>query len=162
MKLNILANKGIEKPTETKNRTALQTASLYTEAISSGDIESMKALYAENFTLDFVARDAFEGQALTVEEAAQFWGSWFEAFPERDYQVTRSIAAEEIVVTQWIFIGTNTGPLMPLIFEEQRVGTGQTVRFRGVSVYDIKEGMLERETTYLDLGTLLVELGATI
>jgi len=162
MKLNILANKGTANQAKAEDRTSLQTASLYTQAISSGDIKSMKALYAENFTLDFVARDAFEGNELSIEEAAQFWVSWFEAFPDRDYQVTRSVVAEEIVVTQWIFIGTNTGPLMPLIFDEQQAGTGKTVRFRGVSVYDIKDGFLERETTYLDLGTLLVELGATI
>ena len=162
MKIKLFANKENEKADLPEDRTALQVASRYAQAILSGDIESMEALYADNFRLDFVARDAFEGETLSVQEAAQFWRSWFEAFPERDYQVTRSIGALEIVVTQWVFIGTNTGPLMPLIFEDQRPGTGKTVRFRGVSVYDIKGGMLERETTYLDLGTLLVELGATI
>lgn len=143
-------------------KSALEIASLYTQAIAQGDLASMQTLYAENFELDFVARDAFEGNALPADEAVQFWSSWFEAFPERDYHVTRSIASKEIVATQWVFIGTNTGPLMPLIFEEKRPGTGKTIRFRGVSIYDIDNGLLQRETTYLDLGTLLVELGATI
>lgn len=143
-------------------RTALDTAVNYSKALAEGNLEGMKELYSEVFKLDFVARDAFEGSELSAGEAVEFWESWFQAFPERDYQVTRTIAGEEIVVMQWTFIGTNSGPLMPLIFEEPKPPTGKTVRFRGVSVYEIFDGKLGRETTYLDLGTLLVELGVTI
>lgn len=146
----------------TQNRTALETATLYSKALAEGDLEGMRDLYGEGFKLDFVARDAFEGSVLSAGEAIEFWESWFLAFPERDYQVRRTVAGEEIVVTQWTFIGTNSGPLMPLIFEEKKPPSGKTVRFRGVSVYEIFDGKLGRETTYLDLGTLLVELGVTI
>jgi hypothetical protein len=31
--------------------------------------------------------------------------------------------------------------------------------FRGVSVYDIDEGLIQLETTYMDLATVMVELG---
>jgi steroid delta-isomerase-like uncharacterized protein len=145
-----------------KSGTALDTATLYSKALAKGDLEGMRDLYSEGYELDFVARDAFQGSELSVGEAADFWESWFLAFPERDYQVTRTIAGEEIIVMQWTFIGTNSGPLMPLIFENAGPPTGKTVRFRGVSVYEIFDGKLARETTYLDLGTLLVELGVTI
>ena len=158
----MVLKKGSRPENKSNLRTALETAVRYSKSLADGDLDGMKELYSEDFKLDFVARDAFEGSELSASEAVEFWESWFRAFPERDYQVTRTIAGEEIVVMQWTFIGTNTGALMPLIFEEPKPPTGKTVRFRGVSVYEISGGKFARETTYLDLGTLLVELGVTI
>ena len=39
---------------------------------------------------------------------------------------------------------------------------GKTVRLRGISVYDIGEGLVRRETAYIDLATLMVELGVEL
>ena len=109
--------------------------------------------------LDFVHRDAFESGALSVEETNRFWPSWFVAFPEHDFEVTRTIAAEEVVVTQWDFTGTNSGPLEFPFFEKPIEPTGRTIRFRGVSILDVSDGLTQRETLYIDLATLMVELG---
>jgi hypothetical protein len=79
-----------------------------------------------------------------------------------DYEVTRTIAAETVVVTQWTFTAANTGPLGPPAFESPREPTGRTIRLRGVSIYDVSEGLIQRETTYMDLATLMVELGVTL
>jgi hypothetical protein len=76
-----------------------------------------------------------------------------------DYQVTRTIAAKDVVVTQWTFTGSHAGPLGPPILEKTVEPTGRTIRFRGVSIYDIGSGLIQRETVYLDFATLLVELG---
>ena len=76
-----------------------------------------------------------------------------------DFEVTRTIAAEKVVVTQWVFTGTNSGPLESPIFESRREPTDRTIRFRGVSIYDVRGGLIQRETTYMDLATLMVELG---
>ena len=81
------------------------------------------------------------------------------ALPEMDFEVTRTIAAEKVVVTQWVFTGTNSGPLGSPIFESGREPTDRTIRFRGVSIYDVHGGLIQRETTYMDLATLMVELG---
>ena len=66
------------------------------------------------------------------------------------------------MVTEWIFTGNNTGPLVPPIFEERVEPTGKTIRLRGVPVYDIAKGSITRETVYIDLGTLIVELGVEV
>ncbi len=112
--------------------------------------------------LDWVYADAFEERPRSVEETKAFWPSWFAGFPEMDYKVTRTIAAEKVVVTEWIFTGTNTGPLDPPVFEERREPTGRTIRLRGVSLYDVSDGLIQRETTYMDLATLMVELGIVL
>ena len=79
-----------------------------------------------------------------------------------DYEVTRTIAADDVVVTQWIFTGTHTEQLGPPIFDPPVAPTSRTVMFRGVSIYDIEEGLIQRETSYMDLATIMVELGVEV
>jgi steroid delta-isomerase-like uncharacterized protein len=142
--------------------TALEVVSEYVAALATRDSGRMAALRAPAFVLDFVHGDAAQGSPLSVEETLQFWSAWFVAFPELDYQVSRTIAAEKVVVTQWTFTGRNSGPLAPPVFDGPAEALGKTVRLRGVSIYDVSEGLIQRETVYIDLATLLVELGVEL
>jgi len=142
--------------------SALQVVSTYVAALAERDTDGMNGLRAQDFVLDFVHGDAFENRPMSAQEAQMFWPIWFDAFPELDLEVTRTVAADEVVVTQWTFTGTNTGPLDPPIFEKRVEPTGRTVRLRGVSVYDVISGRILRETLYLDLVTLMVELGVDL
>ena len=139
---------------------SLQTVAQYVTALGKRQSEQMEALRSPDFVLDFVHGDAFEEGPLSAGRTAAFWPAWFAAFPEMDYEVTRTIAAEQVIVTQWIFTGTQTEPLGPPVFAEPHPPTHRTIRFRGVSVYDIDgNGGIQRETTYMDLATLMIELG---
>ncbi len=147
--------------------TSTQPASLevvdnYLSALTQADSQAMDACRAADYVLDLVQGDAFEQDALTHEETRAFWPSWFASFPEMDYQVTRTIAAETVIVSQWVFAGTNSGPLTVPVFGQDMEATGKTIRLRGVSVFDLHEGLIQRETLYLDLATLFVELGVTL
>lgn len=139
--------------------TSYDVVADYVEALAQRDNARMDQLRAADFVLDFVYADAFEQQPLSDEQTRDFWPAWFAGFPEMDFAVTRSIAAPEVIVVQWTFTGTQSGPLNPPVFEERREATGRTVRFRGISVYDVKDGLIQRETAYMDLATLFVELG---
>lgn len=142
--------------------SALDVVSEYSAALAARDSERMKSLHSPDFVLDWVYADAFENPPRSAEETNEFWPSWFAGFPEMDYEVTRTIAADEVVVAQWIFTGTNAGPLGPPAFGRPLDPTGRTIQFRGVSIYDVSGGLIQRETTYMDLATLLVELGVTL
>jgi steroid delta-isomerase-like uncharacterized protein len=137
--------------------SSFKVVSEYAAAMASGDTEKMKSLHAPDYVLDWVYADAFETPPSTAEETDKFFPAWFAGFPEMDYEITRTIAAEEVV-----FTGTNTGPLGPPAFGEPIKPTGKTIQFRGISVYDVSDGLIQRETTYLDLATLMVELGITL
>ena len=139
-------------------RSALDVVSDYTAAMIDNDVASMESLRADGFVLDFVHNDASADPPLSEEMTQSFWPAWFAAFPESDYQVTRTIAAADVVVTQWVFIGTHTEPLGPPVFDEPLAPTGRTISFRGVSVYDVGTGLIQRETLYIDLATVMVEL----
>ena len=125
-------------------------------------IDAMRSLHAEDYVVDWVYGDAFENPPVSAAGSAGFFPAWFSAFGEADYEVTRTIAAEGVVVTEWIFTGTHTGPLGPPVFGERLEPTGRTIRLRGVTVYDVVEGLIQRETIYMDLATLMVELGARV
>ena len=142
--------------------SSLEITSQYVAALAAGDTERMNALRTPEFELDFVYGDASASGPLTSEETKQFWPSWLVGFPEMDYEVTRTIAAEEVVVMQWVFTGTHNEPLGPPIFEPPVPASGRTIMFRGVSIYDLRAGLISRETTYMDLATLMVELGVEL
>jgi steroid delta-isomerase-like uncharacterized protein len=142
--------------------SSLEVTSQYVAALATGDTDQMNALRTSDFELDFVYGDASASGPLSSEETKQFWPSWLVGFPEMDYEVTRTIAAEEVVVMQWVFTGTHSQALGPPIFDPPVPPTGRTIVFRGVSIYDLSGGLISRETTYMDLATLMVELGVEL
>ena len=142
--------------------TSLDVVTGYLTALAAGDSGGMDAFRTEDYVLDLVQQDAFEEDALSHEETRAFWPSWFASFPEMDYQVTRTIVAETVVVSQWVFIGTNSGRLTAPVFGSDMEPTGKTIQFRGVSIFDVQQGLIVRETLYMDLATLYVELGLTL
>ena len=147
---------------QSKTTSALKVTSEYVAAYAASDSKVMESLRSADFRLDFVHVDAFGGEALTAEEASDFWPFWFAAFPDLDYQVTRTLAGETVAMTEWRFTGTNSGPLGPPILDRHVEPTGRTIQFRGISIYEIDGGLIRRETTYLDFATVLVELGVEL
>ncbi len=134
----------------------------YADALSANDSARMSNLRAPTFVLDLVHRDAFESAPLSSEAAEHFWRAWFTAFPDCDYELTRTIAGQGVVVSQWMCTGHHTGRLESDILAMPVDPTGRAIRLRGVSVYDVRDARIERETVYLDLATLMVELGAEV
>ena len=139
--------------------STLEVVSQYVAALAASDTERMDTLRAPDFELDFVYGDASASGPLSSEETKQFWPSWLVGFPEMDYEVTRTIAAEDVAVTQWVFTGTHSETLGEPIFQQAVPPSGRTIMFRGVSIYEIDSGLIQRETIYMDLATFRVELG---
>jgi len=142
--------------------SAFEVVSRLIAAMAVRDTDTMESLHAEDYVVDWVYGDAFEDPPVSAESSAAFWSALFTGFEDVDYEVKRTIAADEVVVTEWVFTGAHTGPLGPPVFEEQLAPTGRTIQFRGVTVYDVHGGLVWRETIYMDLATLLVEFGARI
>ena len=141
---------------------SLHLVSQYVAALGARDGEQMAALRAPAFVLDYVHRDASGSDPLPAQATQGFWSAWFTAFPEMDFEVTRTVAAERVVVMQWTLTGTHSGPLEPAAFGKHVEPTGRTISLRGVSIFDIGEGLIQRETLYIDFATLWVELGVEL
>lgn len=141
---------------------SLEIITQYITALRARDNTAMQSLRSPEFVIDWVHNDAFANNLATQDAANHFWSTWFAAFPEMDYEITRTIAGEYVVVTQWIFTGTQSGPLGAPISEIPLEPTGKTICLRGISVYDIYAGLIHKETIYIDFATLWVELGVTL
>ena len=133
----------------------------YMQAMNIRNSDAMDALRSPDFYLDFVYDDAFQNQPLSGAATRDFWPAWFQAFPDGEFEVSRTIVAESVVVVQWTFSGTQTGDLGDPVSNPPLRSTGRIACFRGVSIYDVEQGLISRETTYLDLATVMVELGVT-
>ena len=151
----------MDPPSESIN-SSLEVASAYVAGLATQDSQALQSLRSDDFTLEFVHGDAFETPPYSAEVAQEFWPRWFAAFPEMDLEVLRTIASEEVVVSQWIFTGTNSGPLVGMFGVERIEATGKTVRLRGVTFLDIYSGLIQKETTYFDVASLLVELNVQL
>lgn len=138
---------------------SLSVINRYVTALRQGDDDAMQRLRSQGYVLDWVHGDAFAHARPEAEQSRRFWPAWRAAFPEMDYEVMRTVAAERVVVTQWVFTGTQTCDLGVPVFDPPLQPTGRTIRLRGVSVYDLEAGLIQQETIYIDLATLWVELG---
>jgi steroid delta-isomerase-like uncharacterized protein len=134
----------------------------YAAALGARDGEQMAALRAPDFVLDYVHRDASGSDPLPAQATQGFWTAWFTGFPEMDFEVTRTIAADRVAVLQWTLTGTHSGPLDATAFGRHVESTGRTISLRGVSIFDIDEGLIQHETLYIDFATLWVELGVEL
>ncbi|MDH3715328.1 MAG: ester cyclase [Gammaproteobacteria bacterium] len=115
---------------------------------------------APDFAFDAVHRDTFGGELLDADASREFWRAWVTAFNEFDWEHTRTIVTESIAVCEWIYCGEQDGPL-DNIFGFNVPGCGRVVRFRGTSICEFRDGRITRETMYMDLATLMIELGIT-
>ena len=144
----------------TTGSSALNIVTQYASAIIARDTESMHALRSKDCVTDWVHEDAFMYRPDTAEEATDRYRALFNAIPDLDLEVKRTIAAEEVVVQEWTITGTNTGPIVPpLLRNDSAEATGNSISLRGISVFDIKDGLIIRETVYVDNATWAVELG---
>jgi predicted ester cyclase len=141
--------------------TAFIIAAQYAAARAAQQEERLHVLRAGNYQLDAVYLDAYGVAPQALPEGTDIYRSLFSACPDGDLAVTRTIAGAEVVVQEWTFSGTHSRRAEHWALHGQRHDqpTGKEVRLRGVSLYDIVRGLIQRETIYLDHATLLVELG---
>ncbi|HSH03321.1 MAG TPA: nuclear transport factor 2 family protein, partial [Anaerolineae bacterium] len=99
-----------QQPT-TNPQPALTLINQYVADLATGNLTALAPLRHPDFILDWVYADAFADSPLPPADADAFWNAWLTAFPQRDYHVTRTVAADTVVVTEWTFSGTNTGSL---------------------------------------------------
>jgi predicted ester cyclase len=140
---------------------AFTIAARYAAARATQQEERMHALRAGRYQLDAVYLDVYGATPQALPEGTDMYRCLFSTCPDGDLAVTRTIAGAEVVVQEWTFRGTHTGRTEGWALRgyphEQPIG--REVRLRGVSIYDIIGGLIQRETIYLDHATLIVELG---
>ena len=122
-------------------------------AFAAHDAKAVAAMYSTDAT--FTTYGAGGGmQAKGRDAIEKFFVGYFTGFPDCKLGFSHHFAGKNVVVSQWVFAGTNTGELMGGKPTKKAVGVN------GVSVLWFgDDGSITKEQAYWDDGTLLGQLG---
>jgi steroid delta-isomerase-like uncharacterized protein len=121
-------------------------------AWESKDTAKINALYTADAVIVTPGTEGWKEQKPADLDA--FHKDFWAGFPDAKSAATRILAQGDIVVVEWTVAGTNTGPFMG------QKETGKKVGYRGASVVWLDgAGKVKREHVYVDMGTLMSQLG---
>ncbi|HKY53627.1 MAG TPA: ester cyclase [Anaerolineales bacterium] len=121
-----------------------------TNAWNSHDIEKVLRFYS----FDCVGSDVGQASILRGREGVRsMLEMYWNAFPDLQFAITDTIVQESRVVIVWIAEGTHQGPIMNI------PSTGHKVKVRGVSIIDVKDGLVVQGQYIWDLAGMLRHMG---
>ncbi len=123
-------------------------------AYAQHDLDAVLEAYAEDAVLTVPGAPPAEGRAAI----RQTWGSFLTAFPDDSPKIERIVGEGDTVVIEFSSSGTHSGPLA-LPSGETLPATGRTVEISGISITDVRNGRIRRETFYWDGLSFLTQLG---
>lgn len=103
--------------------------------------------FTDLFTSDFI----FQPAGLTVDEYAEAEFSYYEAFPDLTYGLTKTISEDDHVVFYWTFSGTHEGQGGPEPLANIEP-TGEEVDVAGINIGRVEGGMFAE--MWAEWGTL--------
>jgi uncharacterized protein (TIGR02246 family) len=124
----------------------------YFRAWQGTDIERIMGYYSDDVLL------VFAGTTMAGKEAveSQFVRPFVAAFPGNRHIPSNMIFGNDVVVVEWSFEAEHTGEFAG------RAATGSSVKVPGCSVYeyDPAKRLITGGRIYVDIGTLLKQIGA--
>ena len=130
-----------------------ETIRRYNEAWNDHDVEAIVAMHADDFVFEnHTAGEAAEGEAARAHIAAIF-----EAWPDITFSTRRQYVREGLVVQEWTAEATHVNTMRrgDLVAEP----TGRRVRWKGLDVIPIEDGLLKRKDVYSDSVSILRQVG---
>ena len=125
-----------------------------TEAVTSGDEERLKSLYAENASIETPDQGTLSGR-----DAIVGWlGAFSKAFPDVSWEPLHEHEAGNTAIDEGYVVGTHTGPLESPT-GESIPPTGKRVRVRSVDLATVENGSVTSHRFYFDQMEFLGQLG---
>lgn len=127
----------------------------YTEsAWEQGDLDTLDELFGQDVVVHNVATGVdYEG----LDEFKEWITNTRTAFPDFtvNYSDADFVVGENKVASQWEVSGTHEGHLTDLDIEP----TGRSIKFEGVTIYELEDGMVTEAWWYFDAFDFLTQLG---
>lgn len=125
-------------------------ADIINQAWNSHDIEKVLRFYAP----DYVGSDVGLAEPVNGHQGLQtMLETYWNAFPDLHFTVTNTVVQDFCVALVWQAEGTHQGPIMNI------PPTGRWVQVRGVSIIDVKDGLVVRGQYIWDLAGMLRHMG---
>jgi steroid delta-isomerase-like uncharacterized protein len=124
-----------------------------TEAFNAHDLAAFGELFSDDVVQTAPGGLRFEGKPAAME----FYGVWFEAFPDCHIDVDRVTIADDVAVEEGTFSGTHTGVFHSP--EGDIPPTGRPVKAQYVNVLSFRDGKFSSAKLMYDRLLLLEQLG---
>jgi steroid delta-isomerase-like uncharacterized protein len=128
----------------------------YNEAWNAHDVEAIVDMHTEESVFEnHVTGDVNVGR----EQIGNAIRGIFSVFPDLSFDARRQYIREDLVVQEWTARGTHEGTMTRAGI--QVPPTGRKVKYKGMDVIPIENGLVARKDVYSDSITLLRQLGLT-
>ena len=95
-----------------------------------------------------------------AEDTIELWMRWRVAFPDIHGTIDNAFSGDGKVVKELTWRGSHTGP-RPLPGGETIPATGKSIEIRSCEVWEIEDGKGKSMVHYIDMMSLIQQLGAT-
>jgi steroid delta-isomerase-like uncharacterized protein len=119
------------------------------ELANQGNLDALEEVYAAEAVIHEPDRDL-----QSLQEAKQYVGIYFNAFPDLRFTVEDEMAEGDKVVTRWTGRGTHQGEI-----EEFGPATGRQIEIEGITIHRIEGGKIVEEWERYDNLSILQQLG---
>ena len=127
-----------------------ELAARFFEAFGRRDVDAMMSMVSEDITEDLAGFGVING----IEQDRTFLTALFESFPDLETQVTRTVAAGNVVAVEWRRRGTFTGrPWQGL------PASGRPFNFRGCALVEVDGNRIKRVDVYSDSAEFARDIG---
>ncbi len=125
-----------------------------TEAVTSGNVDELNRLYAEDAAIETPDQGTITGRDGIIE-----WLTGFsKAFPDVSWEPLHEHEAGNTAIDEGYVVGTHTGPLEAPT-GESIPPTGKQVRVRSVDIATVENGAVTSHRFYFDQMEFLGQLG---
>ena len=131
--------------------SAEEVARAYFEAHARRDIDGLRALYDPEVVIDLMSQGIYRGP----DECCEYFARVYAAVPDAEMVVERIVGGDGVAAVQWRMRGNFTGGPLPAGVE----ATGSWIELRGCDVVEVANGLITRNTAYLDGMELAQSLG---
>jgi steroid delta-isomerase-like uncharacterized protein len=125
------------------NQAVVQT---WLASWNSHDVDTFVAMFTEDAVFEHVPLNSVSRGTEEIRAFVQFV---FTALPDLKFTVLNSTVKGDHATIEWLFSATDTG----------FYGTGKPFSVRGVTVLDLREMKIARDSDYWDLATILRQVG---
>jgi len=122
----------------------------YNAAYESREMEKIMTFYAEDCTVEDLAGGSI---SKGKEEVRNSLRNVFEVLPDGTREIKSSFGSNDHLCIEWHQKGTYTGTPDGLPVRDKAISV------RGVTVYELKEDKIKRQSSYYDLTTFMRQLG---
>jgi steroid delta-isomerase-like uncharacterized protein len=122
----------------------------YTEAWNSHDTEKTVSFFTDDCVYEELGIGVIKRGK---EELRAFINDFFAHFPDTNFELKSSFISGNWYAAEWVWTGTHKGDMAGL------PATGKKFAIRGVSVGELKEGKIKRNSDYYNLMDFLKQVG---